>query len=166
LAKLLRFKISEKVAFETLEKFGVKAINWAVENYQTAKNRGVAINNPAGFILDKVQEFEEVGFTADDIFKLVEKFEAQKNAQIKKENEEAEHKKIEEQELQAAIEEARLKNRNQYTEKEIDELIDILAKEYEISDKVFTESICEQLDRYGIMRTEILKRYVKNHFRR
>lgn len=166
LAKLLRFKISEKVAFETLEKFGVKAINWAVENYQTAKNRGVAINNPAGFILDKVQEFEEVGFVADDIFKLVEKFEAQKNAKIMKEKEEAERKKAEEQELKAAIEEARLKTRNQYTEKEIDELIDILAKEYEISDKVFTESICEQLDRYGIMRTEILRRYVQNHYGR
>lgn len=166
LAKLLRFKISEKVAFETLEKFGVKAINWAVENYQTAKNRGVAINNPAGFILDKVQEFEEVGFVADDIFKLVEKFEAQKNAQIMKEKEEAERKKAEEQELKAAIEEARLKIRNQYTEKEIDELINIIAKEYEISERVFTESICEKLNKYGIKKAEILNRYIQHHYRR
>lgn len=122
LAKLLRFKIAEKVAFATLEKYGVKAINWAIQDYQSAKSKGVAINNPAGFVLDKIQEYNESEVTAEDIFKLVERFEAEDAAEQRKAKEKTEQQKAEENSKDAE----RKANRKPWKEWEIQ----ILAQNY------------------------------------
>ena len=130
LAKLLKFKVVEKVAFATLEKYGVKAINWAVQNYQDAKNRGVVINNPAGFILDKIAEYDDSEITAEDIFKLVEKFKAEEEQERIKAQEEAERQKAEDKAKEEAEKKARLEIRKQYTDAELLKVLNNVLSDY------------------------------------
>ena len=95
LEKLLKIKIIEKTAFEIIDKYGVKAVEWAFNDYNNAKSRGVAVNNPAGFIIDKIPQYESTVPTADDIFKLAEGFRAKKEEKRIKEKEEAKRQKEE-----------------------------------------------------------------------
>lgn len=139
LAKLLKFRINEKVAFASLEKYGVKAINWAIKDYQNAISRGIAINNPAGFILDKIQEYDESEVTAEDIFRLVEKFEAEDEAERIKRNKEDEQKKAEAE----AKETERKAHRKEWTEWEIKLLAENFVKngnKFSDADKKFIET--------------------------
>ena len=150
LAKLLKFKIAEKIAFATLEKYGVKAINWAIKDYQNTKSRGVTINNPAGFILDKIQEYNESEVTAEDIFKLVEKFEAEDEAERKKVKEESERKKAEEN----AKEIERKANRHLWHDWEIE----IFAKNYIKNGNTFVDADRKSIEERGWKPEELLSK--------
>lgn len=156
LAKLLKFKIVEKVAFVTLEKYGVKAINWAVQNYQNAKNRGVVINNPAGFILDKIAEYDEFEVTAEDIFALVEKFKSEEEQERIKEQEEAERQKAEEKAKEETAKMARLEIRKQYTDAELLQVLSSVLSDYYKNKETITEKMQEQLNNCGFTSTDLI----------
>ncbi|MBR3623300.1 MAG: hypothetical protein IKN43_08145, partial [Selenomonadaceae bacterium] len=149
LARLLKFKVSEKVAFATCEKYGAKAINWAFKDYQNAISRGVAINNPAGFILDKIQDYDESEVTAEDIFKLVEKFEAEDEAERIKRNEEVKRKKA----AEAAKEIERKANRKPWQEWEIQ----LLAGNYIKNGNKFLDADKKSIEERGWKAEEILR---------
>ena len=132
LEKLLKFKINERKAFEILDKFGTKAVDWAVKDYYNAKNRGVAVNNPAGFIIDKIPQYESSVPTADDIFKLAEGFRAKKEEQRIKEKEETERKK--------AAEKVKEEERKASQEPWKDWEVQILAQHYLENGKRFSDA--------------------------
>ena len=149
LEKLLKFKINERKAFEILDKFGTKAVDWAVKDYYNAKNRGVAVNNPAGFIIDKIPQYESSVPTADDIFKLAEGFRAKKEEQRIKEKEETERKKAEND----AKEAERLANRKPWQEWEVE----LLAKNYLQNGNKFSEDEKKFIEEKGWKEIEILR---------
>lgn len=156
LAKLLRFKITEKVAFATLEKYGAKAINWAVKDFQAVKNRGVIINNPAGFILDKIAEYDESEVTAEDILKLVEKFEEDERQEQMRQKEEADRLKAKERAKEEEENKARLEIRSKYSEEELTEVKASIYKDYVDNNKTFNDEINAEIKKYGLRSTEIM----------
>ncbi len=116
----------------------IRVRNWAIKDYQNAISRGVAINNPAGFILDQIQEYDESEVTAEDIFRLVEKFEAEDEAERIKRNKEDEQKKAEAE----AKETERKAHRKEWKEWEIKLLAENFVKngnKFSDADKKFIE---------------------------
>ena len=150
LEKLLKIKIIEKTAFEIIDKYGVKAVEWAFNDYNNAKSRGVAVNNPAGFIIDKIPQYESTVPTADDIFKLAEGLRAKKEEQRIKEKEEAERQKAEEN----AKEEERKANREPWKEWEIQ----ILAQNYIKNGNTFIDADRKSIEERGWKPEELLSK--------